>query len=115
YGSSDLLLEIDLKINKVQLCDTFNLDTQLAKKISELFDTPTLKEIRSVEGLSLEEFAEEMSTYVELLNYLIQNHLFDPHINVRVFHGLHAEKFKQLRAYGRINWSKLYNYVIELV
>lgn len=115
YGGSDSQLEIDLKINKVQLCDTFNLDTRFAKKISELFDTPTLKEIRSVEGLSVEEFAEEISTYVELLNYLIQNHLFDPQLNVRVFHGLHTEKFKQLRAYGRINWSTLYNHVIELV
>ncbi len=115
YGGADTLLEIDLKINKVQLCDTFNLDTRLAKKVSELFDTPALREIRNVEGLNLEEFVEEMSTYIELINYLVQNHLFDPQLNVRVFHGLHAEKLKQLRAYGRINWPILYNHVIELI
>jgi len=68
-----------------------------------------------VEGLNLEEFVEEMSTYIELINYLVQNHLFDPQLNVRVFHGLHAEKLKQLRAYGRINWPILYNHVIELI
>jgi len=115
YEGADSLLEIDLKINKVQLCDTFNLDTRLEKKISELFNTPTLREIRGVEGLSLEEFADELSTYIKVLNYLSQNHLFDPQLNVRAFHGLHAEKLKQLRTYGRTNWPKLYNYVIELV
>jgi len=115
YGGADSLLEIDLKINKVQLCDTFNLDTRLAKKVSELFDTPTLREIRSVEGLSLEEFADEMSTYIKLLNYLVHNHLFDPQLIIQVFHGLYTEKLKQLRAYGRINWPKLYNHVIEPV
>jgi type IV secretory pathway ATPase VirB11/archaellum biosynthesis ATPase len=115
YGGTDSKLEIDLKINKVQLSDTFNLDIQLAKSVSDLFDTPTLNEIRSVEGLNLDEFAEEMSIYIELLNYLVKNHLFDPRTNVKVFHGLHAEKLSQLRANNEINWPNIYKNVIELI
>jgi len=114
-GAADNLSEIDLQVNNIQLTDDFNLDTQFNKTVTELFDTPLMRDIRNVEGLSLNHFVEEITTYIELFTYLVQNQLFDPETNVKVFHRLHAEKLRQQVHFGRIDWSVVFNQVIELV
>ncbi len=113
--AGDRLHEIDLELKTIELIDAFNLDTLLAKTVTELFDTPTLRDIRTVEGLTLNGFVEEITIYMELFNYLAQNQLFNPKTNVKLFHGLHAEKLKQQGKYGKVDWPALYNHVIELI
>jgi len=115
FEKTDIPLEIDLKVNSIQLFDVFDLDKQLIKTLSEQYDAPTMKSIRMVEGLTLEEFIEEISTYIKILNYLIQNQLFDPYLNVRIFHGLHAEKLRYRMHYNEIDWSSLYKYVVNQI
>ncbi len=115
FEKTDVPLEIDLKVNSIQLFDVFDLDKQLIKTLSEQYDAPTMKSIRMVEGLTLEEFIEEMSTYIKLLNYLVQNQLFDPYLNVQIFHGLHTEKLRHRMHYNEIDWSSLYKYVVNQI
>lgn len=115
YGAADKLHEIDLHINKIQLTDVFDLDTQLKRTGKELFDTPAVRDIRMVEGLTLNEFVEELSTYMEIFNYLVENKLFEPATNVQIFHALHAEKLRQKLNYDKIDWSVLCKHVFEQV
>jgi type IV secretory pathway ATPase VirB11/archaellum biosynthesis ATPase len=109
------LHELELKLTSIALNDSFNVDTSLAKTVTELFDTPTMRAIRIVEGLSLGDFIEEFGCYLELFNYLVQNQVFDPAINVKLFHELHAEKLRHHVLHDHIDWSALYHHVIKLV
>ncbi|MFX1465808.1 MAG: ATPase, T2SS/T4P/T4SS family [Promethearchaeota archaeon] len=115
FEKTDIPLEIDLKVNTIQLFDVFDLDRQLIKTLTEQFDAPTIKAIRIVEGLTLEEFIEEMSTYIKILTYLVQKQLFDPYLNVRIFHGLHAEKLSHKTNYNEIDWPSLCKYIVNQI
>jgi type IV secretory pathway ATPase VirB11/archaellum biosynthesis ATPase len=120
--AGERLNEIDLKLTSIELSDSFNLDTQLTKTVTELFDTPTMRDIRTIEGVSLQQFIEELSCYIQVLNYLAQHQLFDPITNVKLFHGLHAEKLRLQTVHGHnsnnnnsIDWPALYQHAIESV
>jgi type IV secretory pathway ATPase VirB11/archaellum biosynthesis ATPase len=115
--AGEKLHELDLKRTSIQLSDSFNLDAQLSKTVTELFDTPTMRDIRTIEGLSLQQFIEEFTSYVNIFNYLVQHQLFDPILNVKLFHRLHAEKLRHQTTYSssNIDWPTLSQHVIASI
>ncbi|HUT82199.1 MAG TPA: ATPase, T2SS/T4P/T4SS family [Candidatus Bathyarchaeia archaeon] len=86
------------KLDDLKIIDIFKFDQKntMLVKIIDLFETPTLKLIRQKEGITKEEFENEINVLTKKLSYLIKNSIFDPNKVINYLLEKNTESLKQL-------------------
>jgi type IV secretory pathway ATPase VirB11/archaellum biosynthesis ATPase len=79
----------------------------------ELYNTPTLQKIKSLNYIDEKSFFSELETYQQVFSVLAENEIFDLSRNISIFHSLYALISEQEMEKGVVDWKSIRRTIIE--
>ncbi|MEM3563880.1 MAG: ATPase, T2SS/T4P/T4SS family [Candidatus Jordarchaeaceae archaeon] len=79
----------------------------------ELYNTPTLEKIKSLNYIDEKSFFSELGTYQKIFSVLAENEIFDLSRNILIFHTLYALISEQEMQKGVVDWENIRRTIIE--
>ena len=79
----------------------------------ELYNTPTLEKIKSLNYIDEKSFFSELETYQQVFSVLAENEIFDLSRNISIFHSLYALISEQEMEKGVVDWESIRRTIME--
>ncbi|MEM3586162.1 MAG: ATPase, T2SS/T4P/T4SS family [Candidatus Jordarchaeaceae archaeon] len=115
FTKKEMFRDVQSVLSQGVIIDVFTWKPQVGELVasSELFNTPTLEKIKTLEYLDEKSFLEELETYEKIFSTMSEKQIFDLPDNIHVFHHLYALISEHKADKGVINWGEIRKAIIK--
>ncbi|MEM2144869.1 MAG: ATPase, T2SS/T4P/T4SS family [Candidatus Jordarchaeaceae archaeon] len=117
FRKKEMFRDIQSVLSEDVIVDVFTWKPKIGELVvsSELFTTPTLEKIKSLDYLEEKSFLEELETYEQIFMAMSEERIFDLQSNINIFHSLYALLSEQEIERGVINWEEVREIMIKKI